>query len=157
MNWIALAAVGQIAGAVAVFVTLLYLARQVRLSHLQADMDAYRLTMGSLNAWVRSLYESRELTDLVVRGRESYESLSETERIRFANLHHALLNTVQLDYDYLQELPPGNEFRESSERMLGSIIRGYFDHPGVLRFWEGTRWVYGPGVCKLVSDNTGDA
>ena len=157
MNWTALAAVGQVAAAVAVFVTLLYLARQVRLSNQQADQGAYRETIVSLNGWIRSLYESEELTDLVVRGRQSYESLSETERIRFVNLHHALLNLMQLEYDYLLELPPGNEFRETSMRMLGRIIRGYMDHPGVLRFWEGASWAYGEGLCKLVSENTGDA
>lgn len=79
MNWIAVAAVGQVLGAIAVFVTLLYLARQIRLSNRQARLDAYRETMGSLNAWVRSLCESEELTDLVIRGRQSYGSLSDAD------------------------------------------------------------------------------
>jgi len=157
MNWTALAAVGQVAGAAAVFVTLLYLARQVALSNLQADLDAYRQTMGSLDAWQRSIYESEELTDLVVRGRRSYESLGETERIRFANLHHSLLNIAQLEYDYLQQLPSRDRFRQLSEKRLGSVVRGYMNHPGVLKFWEGAHWAYGPGLCRLVSENTGDA
>jgi len=157
MNWIAVAAAGQVAGAVAIFVTLLYLARQIRLSNRQARLDAYRQTMNSLNAWARSLYESAEITDLVIRGRQSYDSLSEAERIRFANLHHVLLNTLQLDYDHVQELAPDDDYRESSEEMIRNIVRGYFNHPGVLLFWEKVQESYGPGLRKLVSDNTGDA
>ena len=50
MNWDAVGAIGEVAGAIAVFVTLLYLAMQVRQTNKMARFEAMREIIGQFNA-----------------------------------------------------------------------------------------------------------
>jgi hypothetical protein len=50
MNWDAVGAIGEIAGAIAVFVTLLYLAMQVRQTNKMARFETMREIIGQFNA-----------------------------------------------------------------------------------------------------------
>ena len=157
MDWSLIAALAQVAAAIAVFVSLFYLARQIHQSNHQARLDAYRQLMQSLNSWGRSIYESEELADLVLRGRKSRDALTETEWLRFQHFHSFLLNTLQLRHDQVRQLSHSGSHRARAEETLGDIIRGYLDHPGVLQFWRKVRGNYGEGLRKLVDSNTGDA
>jgi hypothetical protein len=50
MNWEAIGAVGEVVGAIGVIVTLVYLARQVRIGNRLARAEAYRSPNSDLNA-----------------------------------------------------------------------------------------------------------
>lgn len=50
MDWDALGAIGEILGAVAVFLTLLYLAAQIRQTNKMARFETTREIMGQFNA-----------------------------------------------------------------------------------------------------------
>ncbi len=83
MNWDAIGAVGEILGALAVVITLVYLSIQLRQNtkalHSTATQSAHDQTTGAYRAL--SLEES--LADIWVRGVRDPDSLSDTEIVRF--------------------------------------------------------------------------
>ena len=82
MNWEAIGAVGEVVGAVAVLVTLLYLAMQIRQNtdHLAQSSEALILSRrdsvtASFSRWRHLLGADAEMTEIWVRGSEDYDSL----------------------------------------------------------------------------------
>jgi hypothetical protein len=157
MNWTAVGAVGQLAAAVAVFATLLYLARQVRQSNRQDLLSAFQHTYDSINEWGVAIFESSDVSSIVIRGRESYKALSETERLRFDHVHLVLLNVIESHYYQVQKTAMDESYRGWAMQNLAALIRGYLDFPGVLEFWKSVQVFYEPGVRELVAENTRDA
>lgn len=69
MSWDAVAAIGEILGASAVFVTLLYLARQVRQSNQQALLASVKHSYDTIHRFAESVFSSAEVASLLIRGR----------------------------------------------------------------------------------------
>jgi hypothetical protein len=71
VNWEAISAIGQIVGAFAVVVSLIYLAREIR-----RNARAERLaSMDTVIRWLRQLTEHPQLSELYYRGLHDFESL----------------------------------------------------------------------------------
>lgn len=127
MNWNAIGAVGEILGAVAVIVSLVYLAVQVRhnteslrVQTLQGAMDR----VGTSD----SRASSEHVANVLVRGRKSYVGLSDADRITFSYYMHErmlLYYSVLLVKDFLQ--PEAHE-------VLMSNIRYQLGFPGVVEW-----------------------
>lgn len=156
MDWTAVGAVGQLAATVAVLITLVYLARQVRQSNRQDLLSAYRHTYDSLNEWATCLVESEQVSALVLRGRASYAALSDTERLRFDHVHLVLLNIIESHYYQVQQTALDEGYRQWAMENLAVLVRGYLDFPGVQEFWRNVQQYYEPGIRELVAKNTGD-
>lgn len=154
MDWNALAAVGQLVSALAVLVTLVYLARQVRQSNRQDLLNAYRHTYDSLNDWAYAAFASNEVSDLILRGRQSYGSLSEPERFRFDHIHMVLLNIIESHHYQVQRTAMDDEYRQWAIDNLKALARGYLDYPGTQEFWRSVQQYYEPGIRKLIAENT---
>ena len=157
MNWDAIAAVGEIAGTIAVLVTLLYLARQIRQSNRQDLLAAFQHTFDSLNGWCTHVSESTDLAPIVLRGRESYESLTDEERFRFDHIHIHLLNIIESHLFQVQKTAMDAEYQAWAIENLEGIVQGYLNHPGTRQFWSNVRHYAPPEVQQLVSANIGDA
>ena len=86
MNWDAIGAVGEVVGAIAVILTLLYLAAQIRQNTTslqgQTDMDYARETAN----WSARITANPELVELWLRGVRG-EPLSESDSIRYCLLN----------------------------------------------------------------------
>jgi hypothetical protein len=81
MNWELGATVAEIVGAIAVVISLIYLASQIRsqtkLSRLAAQHEVSRgIREASL------LFATEDISELFVRGNEDFDSMPESERIR---------------------------------------------------------------------------
>jgi hypothetical protein len=157
MNWTALEAVAQLVGSLAVLITLLYLARQVRQSNRQDMLNAYRHTYDSLNEFARSVVESEEVPAIVLRGRRSYQDLSEAERLRFDHLHFVFLNILESHYYQVMATAMDDEYRQWALGNLAVLVRGYLDYPGAREFWGNVQPYYQPAVRKLIEQSLGDA
>ncbi len=156
MNWTALGALGELVAAVAVLITLIYLARQVRLSNRQNLLGSYRHTYDSLNEWALFVAESGEIPAIILRGRESYTDLSDIERLRFDHVHFVFLNIIESHYYQVQKTAMDREYRQWAMDNLVVLVRGYFDYPGAREFWRGVQGYYQPEIRKLVTDSVGD-
>ena len=86
MNWEALSATAEIIGVVAVLVTLIYVARQIRQSNQEArDATAWRITE-SIAELAKAIATDAESADIWCRGVDEFDSLSRVERERFVSL-----------------------------------------------------------------------
>jgi len=83
MNWEAAGAIGEIIGALAVFLTLAYLAIQIRQNTKAVRTSALDSAVSAVNSIREKLLESSELTEIYINGSKNPESLSEAEIVRY--------------------------------------------------------------------------
>lgn len=83
MNWTAIGAIGEILGALAVVLTLLYLSKQIRQSSQAVQIAALRDTTAQWNHWSELLATSPDLAGIVSAGNRSYKNLSEADALRY--------------------------------------------------------------------------
>ena len=83
MNWEAIGAVGEFVGALAVVLTLMYVARDIRQNSRSLAMTALRDSTAQWNHWSEMIATSSDLADIVVKGNLSYTSLSPSETLRY--------------------------------------------------------------------------
>jgi hypothetical protein len=84
MSWDAIAAIGEALGAVAVIVTLLYLAAQIRQNTQSNRTAALQMTSDHDTAFWSLISSNESLADILVRGNRSLRSLSEVEAARYS-------------------------------------------------------------------------
>jgi hypothetical protein len=96
MNWEAAGAIGEIVGALAVFITLAYLAVQIRQNTGAVRAAALDSSVNALTTVRAKIHDSGELTDIYLRGCENPESLTDAELTRFrlllTNIVWSILN-----------------------------------------------------------------
>ena len=86
MNWEAISAIGQLVGAIAVVISLIYLASAVR-SNTRATREAsMRWVSDNYNRWIQQISGHPELSELYYRGIHDFESLEGPELVRFSAL-----------------------------------------------------------------------
>ena len=86
MNWEAIGAVGEILGAIAVLVTLVYLAAQVRQNSRFVKAATYHSTMRARNEFNFAVATTPELSALLIRAQDKGTTLDAEERQRFNSL-----------------------------------------------------------------------
>jgi hypothetical protein len=92
MNWDAIGAIGEIIGALAVFLTLIYLSMQIRQNTRAVQASAVDSAINQVNHIRDAVFTDPEVTSMFRRGNEDPESLSEEDKIRYRLLlHNALL------------------------------------------------------------------
>ena len=81
MNWDAIGAVGEIIGAGAVVVSLLYLALQVKTQNRESRLAA---THDIFEAWrtTAATYQVSENAELLIKALDNFDDMSDTERFR---------------------------------------------------------------------------
>lgn len=153
MNWDAIAAVGQAVGALAVVVTLAYLARQVRQANRQALLSSFQHTYDSINHFLESTLASGEVADIVVRGRESYEALSAAERLRFDHFHLIVLNIVESHLFQVDRTADRMEkdYRAWAQENMKAVVQGYLAFPGTRSFWSHVEGFFEPRARTFIS------
>jgi len=86
VNWEAISAIGQLMGAIAVVISLNYLASAVR-SNTRATRDAsMRWVSDNYTRWIKQISGNPDLSELYYRGIHDFESLKGAELVRFSAL-----------------------------------------------------------------------
>ena len=83
MNWGAIGAVGEILGAIAVFLTLVYLAIQIRQNNNAVRITAVDSGISAVNVVREKLVEDPDVAEIFIRGGKDPESLNETDALRY--------------------------------------------------------------------------
>ena len=86
VNWEAISAIGQVVGAIAVVVSLIYLANEVRRNTRETRDASMRWVSDNYTQWVRQVSGHPDLSELYYRGIHDFESLEGAERMRFSAL-----------------------------------------------------------------------
>jgi len=81
MNWDAIGAIGEIVGAAAVVISLLYLAIQIKTQNIESKLAATHEILEGFRTIVTT-FQSAEGGALMVKAMNDYDGLDETERFR---------------------------------------------------------------------------
>lgn len=152
MNWGAIGAIAEIGGTFAVFVTLVYLAIQVRHSNKQHELESFRHTWDSLNQFCDLLTQSTENASIINRGRKSLSDLTEDEYLVFEHIHLHMLNTIESWHQQVNRTSRPGPYRDEQMENIAGVTRIYIDHPGVREVWRKVKHTFVP-IHQLVEDN----
>ena len=129
MNWDAIGAIAELAGAIGVIASLIYLARQIRQSNATDKLTATLGVQASFNEVARLFIEGG---DDVLAGLEDFSKLDEGERFKLAAKLHTLYSHFDLVYSNHQK---GLIDRDLVKRTY-SLLYWYRDQKGVQKWWE---------------------
>ena len=152
MNWDAISAVAETLGTVAIFITLVYLAIQLRIANKQREIESLRNNWGGINKCCELLSESTEKASIVNRGRESLANLNDDERLVFEHIHLILLNTIEAWYMQLFATSPPGAYRNQQLDNMSRVIIYWFDYPGAQEVWSTTKHTFVP-VQQFVDES----
>jgi hypothetical protein len=130
VNWPAVAALAELLGAVAVVVSLLYVAAQVRQSTAQAQRDASSTFAARFSEIINSWTHDRATIDLFVRGGSSFESMDLVDQTRYRALMQSYWR--MLEDQYYQHAAGALD----AERWAAAsrTMADYLSLPGIQRF-----------------------
>ena len=132
MNWEALGAIGEIVGALAVVMTLMYLANQSRINTQAINRAAIQATLMGRGESTRFLAGDAEVCELMWRGADHPESLDPKEWLRFFLVCGSIIRPIELAYlDY----EAGRMEKELWKGQEQTIVF-WFTKPGVKRWLE---------------------
>lgn len=129
MNWEAVGAIAEAIGVIAIFVSLVYLAIQIRQSTLQisrnvkaSELAAFERNVDSGNRIRELLVLHPELSQLLLKGYRSYKTLERLEKFRFSMLLRNIFSEIQ--GAYIRQLSVGHDPLdfEGSERVIDEIL-----------------------------------
>lgn len=86
MNWDAVAAIGQVAGAVLVGITLIYLARQLRQNTSALQSSSFLAISTLMGSTMEVFAAHSDLAPLLIKAQSGLDGLSADERARFGFL-----------------------------------------------------------------------
>jgi len=131
MNWDALGAIGELIGAVAVVVTLLYVARQIHQANAQTQARARYSFIEAYGHMNSSITENKDVASIFRRGLNGHD-LDEDEGIQFFALLGQFLNT----WSALFDLHADGMLPENQWTMVRKDIITMLSEPGGKEFWE---------------------
>lgn len=146
MNWDAVGALAELLGAVAVVVSLLYVATQVRESTRQARRDATRDLATRISDISLAVASSPELGNLLVRGGADPSQLTKGDQARYRGLMNALFRSLEQQYLFRKE----GALDDESWRAVEHIIRDFAALPGTQTYLVDRGQWYTPSFLDYV-------
>ena len=155
MNWEAIGAIGELVGGLAVVLTLIYIAFQVRQSSKQIDQHSRALDASTFyaagegfNRWFALLIQDEAIADLWLRGITG-ESLNPTDKMRFSSMATMLFITLENNFHQIQLGTHSRNTLELSKHYWVQILTS----PGGNAWWirEG-RIVFTPEFVEAIED-----
>jgi hypothetical protein len=132
MNWEAIGAIGEIAGALAVIVTLVYLSAQVRQNTKASRLAAVQAASENSSHFSELIAADPELSELVWRGMREPDSLDPAETRRFIAAWNVFMRREAVSfYLYKEGVMPEKLW---AARVDG--LRGVLNQPGFRLFLE---------------------
>lgn len=149
MNWEAIGAIGEILGALVVFLTLLYLARQIRESNRAARLQSSRDVAALFNEQ-HSLVASTASLAEAVRKLNDHEELEGSEYIQ-------IRSALQMQFNAWSNYHQQALMLGQTERINGirNSLKAAMQGPRMWEFWEYHRPFVGPDFRDFM-DSLGD-
>ncbi|MFT4564489.1 MAG: hypothetical protein ACI9BW_004256 [Gammaproteobacteria bacterium] len=146
MNWDAIGAVSEIVGAIAVVVSLVYLAVQIRQSTRTERSRAFQEIFAGYNAHNHEMFGPNNI-DLVIAGMLDIDALSGGERLRFGHLFIGLFNGVESTIFSKGAYLLGDETLDN----WGYLLRTrFFPYPGIRDWWAEANPMFAAETCEWI-------
>jgi hypothetical protein len=146
MNWEAIGATGELIGAFAVVITLIYVGIQVRHSAGAVRSAAANDASVALQTVYLALGSNRQASEVWFTALASPEPLSTHDEFQFMMMMHAVLLGMQNSYFLSQEGTLDADYREA----ITTAIVAIKDLPGMDRYWRQRRGFFITGFAEYV-------
>lgn len=140
MNWDAFGAIGEVVGATAVVVSLIYVSIQLRSGTRALQTTTRDSVFKSLQEWNLVVMAEPRLGWIFQSGARNFEGLGEEDRARYLHVMYSFFKVFENIYLHHLDgvVPP--EIWESNLKMLAV----YATQPGGRRYWEERKAAYDP-------------
>ena len=135
MNWDVGAAIGEMIEAVAVVVSVAYLAIQIRKQTEQSRLAATREIATQYSGILNRIIEDEKFSSIYLRGVQDYASLQNEERIRVALLFQRMMTLMEQQYLHIANGHIDPKFFDSANRTFFE----WLTFPGTQAWWEGSK------------------
>ena len=148
MNWDAFGAIGEVVGATAVIITLLFLGVQIRSAKLVSRNQTFSQIFDGVSRHIVET-SSPQLSEVTLRGLLSFDSLKGTDRLQFDSVMSGYLN-------YIEATLSTAEDRLFDQRVFdewGNFIRLRFaPYQGFREWWALAHPVWPAHVVNLIDE-----
>jgi hypothetical protein len=134
MNWDAIGAVGEIAGATGVIISLIYLATQIKNQSRDARLTAVNNMTSQWNSFMGDMTTNTELARVWAKGVVDFDSLNPTERVMLSTHFSRILRITESMFHQHQ----GGLLDDKIWLGIRRSITDFISSPGV-RIWWPTR------------------
>jgi hypothetical protein len=153
MNWDAIGAVGQILGAAAVFISLGYLAVQLKISNVTARHSSQNAFLADYGRMLESLYKDPELVQLLRHTlAHGFNRLKGAEQQR---VHYVMVQNHMLTFNMYLQMQAGHFDRRIANPLIhyfASICKA----PAVREWWEPQRGLWDRGYIAYIDSLIND-
>jgi hypothetical protein len=148
MNWDAISAISQLVGSIAVVVSVLYLAVQLRSSTRVARVAAQDAAAAALRDVTKPFMENAELGRLWRAGLEDLSKLSPDDQARFFHAAHQFLKALEtIHFHYVHGLLDAELWAGWRE-----LLRHYVASPGIAHYLEIRSEVFSRRFCAFLRE-----
>jgi hypothetical protein len=132
VNWEAVSAIGQIVGALAVVISVIYLTREVRSNARATRLQSMRSLSDAINGYFKTIAQDADLADLSYRGIHDFEPHQGATLLRFSALMDYLFRIYEdMYYQYCEgHLDP------SVWSGFEAQLRDINAYPGIQAWWR---------------------
>ena len=131
-------ALGEMIGGIAIIISLIYVALQIRQNTKATQMSSAHSFLDTQNAYVGLINQSSTLADILDRGAGGLSNLQGSEVIQFSAFHDQAFSSFQTFF---------TEWKDGmlDDRLWGSHKHAMADlmfHPGVQKWWSNRKHWY---------------
>ena len=145
MNWDALGAIGEIIGAFAVVISLIYLASQIRTQNKETRIASVHDISEAFRSGITS-FQDAQRANVYTKALNSCDELTNSEKLQFISMVQGLLRVWEEAYFQFTE-------DRLDDRVWDSMVSQYSDwmaSNGFQRVWEIRKHTYNPDFQKYV-------
>jgi len=148
MSWDAVGAIGEVVGAIAVVITLIYLAVQIKQNRQDVQTSNFHRVADSFNELNRQIAGDAELARILNEGFANYNELSDVEKTQFG----MIFLTCARVYDSLyHQIRRGTGDKELWESELGTL-RWFCSMPGYRNWWLDNNFRFSKSFTDLMNE-----
>ena len=145
MNWEAIGAIGEVLGAMAVVISLVYIASQVKSGTRALKTTTRDSSFHSLQEWNYAVLSEPDLAWIFQRGMSEPHVLDEHQQARFVHLMYSFLKLFENIYLHFLDGSVGAEAWEHNK----NILAAFAGLPGTQRYWSRRRPIFDPRFVNL--------
>jgi len=149
MNWNAIGAIGENIGALAVVISVLYLALQIRQNTRHVRSSGYQAAAQTGNNLLEGLASSPDALRVFEIAQESYLELSDEDR----RLAHVLIMQVFTMYESLYYQYEDGVVDPDMWEGRKKLMFGFLAQPGIASWWSEWSPIWGEKFVSYVSKN----
>ncbi len=156
MNWEAIGAISEVFGAIAVVLTLIYLATQIK-QNTESGRDAAMISAISNVAYAtEELNRDPDLVKIYFDGRKDFHALQQLEKQRFA----LYMTTVCHRFEIVLHQARKGQVDEQAVDYMSAQMKSAFEGAGTREWWKGSRYLfkqefqeYGDAIISGIENN----